>query len=113
MNNMCSQISFNISSSGFNERRDCSLIRTRNDLVTNIIRENVLVFGEGIDGFQVKVQKIRRPGRRSTIDRAIDRESQVDTIRPLDATLRITKVRSVHGINPCIIESVHAVVMVQ
>ena len=55
------QISLDITSSGLDECSSAGTVSGNYDLISDMVSQHVLVFGEGVNGVDVEVQKVCRP----------------------------------------------------
>ena len=74
------QISLGVARGGLEERGGAGLVRRDDGLVTDVVREDVVVLSKCVDGRNVRVQEVGRPGGRETIDGERAREGEVDAI---------------------------------
>ena len=65
---MGSQICLGITGSGLDECSGSGTIRGNDDLITDIVSENIVVFAEHVNSVNVEIQQVRRPSRGVTVN---------------------------------------------
>lgn len=79
------QIGLSITSGSLYKCRRRRPVGGRNNLISDIEGQNVIILGERIDGSDVQVEKVCRPSSRVTIDGAIYRQSQIHAVNCVSA----------------------------
>jgi len=92
------QICFNIASGSLYIRSNGRLT-SKDNLVSNIKSQDVVVFAENVDSLKILIENVCTPGGRTRVNRTVERKSKVDAVGTQSKTVQNARVSDVHSIN--------------